>query len=271
MNRQPVESQDDSRLSDYRQLAEPDRLAARGLFVAESRHVLRSLVTGGRFRLRSVLLTEPALDELSGTLDTLGAEIPVFVAPRSLFDDLAGFRFHRGCLAIAERGVIPGAPALIDAAVEGGGRLVVLDRVANPDNVGSIFRNAQAFGASGVLLVGGGDPLYRKAVRVSMGATLQVPFVVCPAWPPLADALREAGFIRLAAVVDANAIPAAELAKRFAGRPVALVLGGEGAGLGTDLLSQCDAQTTVPIASGIDSLNVATASGILLHHLAQLS
>ncbi|MCP5059168.1 MAG: RNA methyltransferase [bacterium] len=269
MSRESVASQDDSRLGDYRQLAQPDLLAARGLFVAESRHVLRSLVAGGRFRLRSVLLTEPALDELSGVLDPLDAETPIFVAPRSLFEDLAGYRFNRGCLAIAERGAALEPPALIDAAMGNGGRLVVLDRVANPDNVGSIFRNAKAFGAAGVLLVGGGDPLYRKAVRVSMGATLEVPFVGCPAWAPLAPALRDAGFICLAAVLDAQAIPAAELAKRFAGRPVALVLGGEGAGLGADVLTRCDAQTTVPMAPGIDSLNVATASGILLHHLAQ--
>jgi len=230
-----------------------------------------SLVVGGRFRLRSALLTEPALDELSEVLDELEPDIPIFVAPRSLFDDLAGYRFGRGCLAIAERGSPLLAPGLIDAATGRGGRLVVLDRVANPDNVGSIFRNARAFGAAGVLLIGGGDPLYRKAVRVSMGATLEVPFVGCPAWTPLAETLREAGFTRLAAVVDSNAIPAAELAERFAGRPVALVLGGEGAGLGAEVLAQCDATTTVPMASGIDSLNVATASGILLHHLAQLS
>ncbi|MCP3983696.1 MAG: RNA methyltransferase [bacterium] len=276
MNCEPVASQDDPRLDDYRQLAEPDRLAARGLFVAESRHVLRCLVAGRRFQLRSVLLTEAALGELGGVLDVLGPDVPVFVAPRSLFSDLAGYSFHRGCLAIAERGASAPIPGLIEAArnpssTHPAGRIVVLDKVANPDNVGSIFRNARAFGAAGMLLVGGGDPLYRKAVRVSMGATLELPFAVCSEWPKLAEALREAGFIRLAAVVDAEAIPAAELASRFAGRPVALVLGDEGAGISAEVLAHCDARATVPMVPGVDSLNVATASGILLHHLAAIS
>lgn len=271
MSRLRIADPDDPRLAEYRQLAGPDRLAERGLFVVESRHVLRRVLAAGRFRLRSVLLGEAAAGELAGTLAALDARVPLYVATKDVLSALAGFWVQQGCLAIAERGPAQQVGELIRCAREGAGRLVVLDRVANPDNVGGVFRNVQAFGADGVLLVGGGDPLYRKAVRVSLGATLELPFARADAWAPTAEALRAAGFTRVAAVSGAEAAAVSELAPRLAKRPVALVLGSEGEGLAPATLAHCDARIRVPMAPGVDSLNLATASGILLHHLSELS
>ncbi len=271
MSRLRVDRLDDARLADYRQLAGPDRLAGRGLFVAESRHVLRRLIDAGRFRVRSVLLAETAERETAPWLVRLDPQVPVHVAPRALLSELAGYRVHQGCLAIAERGEPLEPAVLIRAAAEAGGRLLVLDGVANPDNVGGLFRNARAFAASGVLLVGGGDPLYRKAVRVSVGATLEVPFARVGSWPVAAEALQRDGLLRVAAVTDPAAPAVQEQAPRLAGQPLALVVGDEGQGLAPAVLAQCDTRVTVPMAAGIDSLNVAAAAGILLHHLAGLA
>ena len=183
---------------------------------------------------------------------------------------LAGFPVHQGCLALAERPECRSMARLIQDAATGSGLLVVLEAVGDPDNVGAVFRNAEGFGASGILLAGGADPLYRKSVRVSMGATLRVPFAEASSWPRELDQLQEAGFVVFAAVVgDSRAEPADRLGR---GEPLparrALLVGAEGEGLSAGALAACERRVTVRTAPGFDSLNVATASGILLHQLA---
>src|SRR5213594_1168362 len=162
-----VRDADDPRLADYRELRDGERRRRAGTFVAESRQVVRRLL-GSRFRARSVLATEAAAADLR---DVLADGLPVYVAPEETLGRVVGFNFHRGCLAVGERGAELPLDALLDTRL-----LVVLEGVTNPDNVGGVFRNAMAFAAGGVLLAPGcSDPLYRKAIRVSMGGTLVVP------------------------------------------------------------------------------------------------
>ena len=168
-----VEDAGDPRLEDYRDLQGGQRLRANGLVVAESRHVVRRLLAAARLPVRSVWGTPEALAALEPELSTTAFEPDVFVSPRQVLSAVAGYRVHQGCLAIAERG-----PLLDPRVIAGDARLLVaLEDLADPDNVGSVFRNAQAFGAAGVwLIAGGADPLYRKAIPVSTGATLALPF-----------------------------------------------------------------------------------------------
>ena len=179
-----IDNEDDTRLSEFRNVPDAELLTRLGLFVAEGRLVVARLITSG-LSTRSVLVTETAFSSLEGVLT--GLPVPVYVVPRSVMNTVAGFNFHRGCLAL---GVRPPARDWRDivAASRERARLVVLERVSNVDNVGSIFRNAAAFGADGVLLQADcADPLYRKAIRTSMAASLTMPYARAP-WP---DTLRE--------------------------------------------------------------------------------
>src|SRR2546422_6666515 len=157
-----VSAVDDPRLADYRDLKDGARRRRDGTFIAESRQVVRRLLGGSRFRARSVLAAEAAAEDLR---DVLTDGLPVYVAPEATLQRVVGFNIHRGCLAVGERGAELGLDGLLDARV-----LLVLERVSNPDNISGAFRNAMAFGAGGVVLAPGcSDPLYRKAIRVSMG------------------------------------------------------------------------------------------------------
>src|ERR1051326_7578515 len=208
---------DDPRLADYRSLTDG---GIRQAFVVEGRRLVRRLLDGSRFRARSVLLTDGALADLQ---DVLGDGIPVYVAGERTIRDLVGFEFHGGCLAAGDRGEALEAGGLLS------GRLVVvLERTTSPDNVGAVFRNAGAFGADAVLLSPGcGDPLYRRAIRVSMGGALRVPFAVLSEWPAGLDRLRDAGWTIVALTPD-GALDIGEFggACRVPDR-VALVLGTE--------------------------------------------
>lgn len=264
-----VREADDPRLAPYRALRDPDRLAACGLFVAESRHVVRRLLAGGRFRVRSLLLTASAARALADLAPRLPPDAEVLRAEKALLAGVAGYRVHQGCLALAERGPGATAPALLAAAAASPrSRVLVLEGLADPQNVGSVFRNARAFGVDAVLLAAGGaDPLYRKAVRVSTGATLEVPFARCPAWPAELDALGAAGYERWALCADEGEdlrrLDRASLPDRLA-----LLLGGEDRGLAPEARARADRRVRIATAPGFDSLNVATASGIALHHVA---
>lgn len=268
--RHPVEDLLDSRVADYRDLQEKEGLRARGCFVAESRHVVRRLLAEPRFPVRSLFLTDAAACELAADLEAIGCTAPVYIGSRALLSDVAGYRVHQGCLAIAERAAEPTPQSLVRTAAEAGRSLVVLEELANPDNVGAIFRNAQGFGVGGVLLVGGADPLYRKALRVSMGATLALPFAHARAWPQELELLRAAGFTTLAAVVagEGDPVEVGDIGTRLA-RPsrFALLLGTESAGLSAAARGACDLEVTIRTAGSLDSLNVASASAVLLHRL----
>lgn len=264
-----IARRDDPRIADYQAVREADLLAQRGLFVAESRLVVERLLASRRFRVRSLLVNEAALRALEPALAACDGRPEIFLAPRELISELAGYRVHQGCLALAERGAEVAPEALALGARSG--LLVALEQLADPDNVGGVFRNARAFGADGVLLApGGADPLYRKAVRVSTGATLQLPFARCASWPRELEKLRAGGWTVLAAVAQADAIDVTDYgATRPLPERVCLVLGSEGYGLSAAARSAADACITVRMREGFDSLNVATASGILLHHFSR--
>jgi len=265
----PIERIDDPadpRLADYRDLKEPRLRRERGIFIAESREVVRQLLGSGRFRTRSILVTPPGLDGLRDVLDGAGPAIQVFLVRPDLVRAIAGFNFHRGCLAVGERGVEPALSSLVDPP--GRRLLLVLEGVSNPDNIGAVFRNAMAFGADAVLLSPAcADPLYRKAIRVSIGGSLRVPFARVEDWPAGLGALRASGYTVIALTPRAP-VDLAELgAPRSVPERVAVLLGAEGAGLSAGASAAAERAVRIAMAAGVDSLNIATACGIALHRL----
>jgi tRNA G18 (ribose-2'-O)-methylase SpoU len=267
-----IRSLEDARVADYRNVKDADLLARSNLFMTEGRLGVRRLLAGSRFRARSVFVTRAALSGLSDVLSALGDETPVYLASQALLNEVVGYNMHRGCLAAAERGRALDFEEILEGLASRAGVLVVLEDVTNPDNVGSVFRNARAFGADAVLLTPRcADPLYRKATRVSMGATLQVPFAGVSDCLNGFAGLRAAGFAVVAFTPEAGAAPLEDVAKRLAGAErVALAFGTEGEGLGAAALAGADARARIAMAPGVDSLNVATASGIALHRFAKL-
>lgn len=251
----------DSRLDDYRNIPDAQLVRERGLFVAEGRLVVRRLLTESTLTAKSVLATESARQALSDALESR-PEVPVFVATPSVMNGIAGFNIHRGCLAVGERP----EPRDWQELARGARLIVLLERVANADNVGAVFRNAAAFGADAVLVdEATADPLYRKAIRTSMGAALVMPFGRVPSVPDVLDELREAGFATVAMTPSSSALPLPEVVDAAAARPVAIVLGHEGEGLTQGALEACEFHARIPVSSDVDSLNVATASAVALY------
>ena len=261
----PIDELDDPRLEDYRNVPDPVLLRKRGLFVAESRLVVRELLSHQRLVTRSVLATPAAYDSLRDLLTDRTDNLAVYVASHQFLQNIVGFNVHRGCLAIGER------PAPVTdrtlPALTTGQLVIVLERVSNPDNVGSIFRNAAAFGANGVLLSPGcGDPLYRKAIRTSLGATLRIPYGEVDDWPEGLTRLQELGFATMGMTLDPDAVEL-DAVVAAAPTPIALLFGTEGTGLSDETAALLDYRVRIPIADSVDSLNVATASGIALYSL----
>jgi tRNA G18 (ribose-2'-O)-methylase SpoU len=263
-----VETADDPRVAEYSAVPDAQLLRTRGLFVAEGRLVVQRLVEDGRYRIRSLLLSEAAHAALSSTVERLSRDVPVLVCRAEAFSSITGYNIHRGCLALVER---PPA-ARVDEVLSGAQTVVVLEAVTNADNVGGVFRNAAAFGAEAVLLSPTCcDPLYRKAIRTSMGATLRVPFSRLEPWPGAIATLRRHGF---AVVALTPREPARTIdAMASAGRPerIALLLGTEGAGLSAAAESAADQRVRIPIGPEVDSLNLAVAAGIALSRLSRLT
>ncbi|HEY3950377.1 RNA methyltransferase [Phenylobacterium sp.] len=261
MNPIRIDDPDDPRLADYRQVRERDLVGRDGGFIAEGVVVLEKLVAAGRHPLRSVLVAEQRLAALSERLGCLPAEVPVYAAGQAVMDAVAGFHIHRGVLAAGTRA----EPSLDDllAGLPARALVVGLAGIANHDNMGGLFRNAAAFGADAVLLDDGCcDPLYRKAIRVSVGAALTTPFARAGSAEAMAGRLAKAGFA-LAALSPRGEI---ELEDFSPGPRTAVLFGAEGPGLPAALLGR--ARTVrIDMAGGFDSLNVATASGIVLRRL----
>jgi tRNA G18 (ribose-2'-O)-methylase SpoU len=255
---------DDPRLADYRQVREPREMLARGCFVAEGRFVVRRLLTASRFPARSLLVCDAALVELEDLLAGL-PHLPVYRLPRRQVSNIVGYPMHQGCLALGERR--PRALVEVEGVASGGRLVVVLERLGNPDNIGGIFRNADALGADGVILSPGcGDPLYRKAIRTSMAATLRLPWAVASAWPDALDELKENGLTLVALTPRPSATPLHALWPET-GWPakLALLVGAEGTGLSNQALALADAHARIPMAGHVDSLNLATAAAIALY------
>jgi len=253
----------DPRLSDYRNLPDHELLQQRGIFVAEGRLVVRRLLTESRYRARSVMITAAAHAALADVLDAR-ADLPVFVVPPEVMNGITGFNIHRGCLAIGERP----QPRSWQETIARTRAVVVLERVGNADNVGGIVRNIAAFGADAVLLdETSTDPLYRKAIRTSMGAALIVPFARIGRCPDVLREMRDAGFATVALTPAASAPPLQTTVGQIGAQPVALVLGHEGVGLTPESLAACQYHARIPIASAVDSLNVAAAAAIALYQV----
>jgi len=257
-----VSDPDDPRIEAYRAVRERDLVGRRHRFVAEGEVVLRVLLQQSRFRIESLLLAEGRLDGLSDALALVPPEVPVYAANRAVMDAIVGFPIHRGILAMAERAPMPAAEELLSGLPENA-LVVGLVGLANHDNVGGILRNAAAFGANAVLLDPETcDPLYRKAVRVSVGGALVVPFTRVSSAETMVQALQAAAFEVIALSPSGREI----LSHVRPARRTAVLLGAEGPGLPPDLLARTRT-VSIPMSGGFDSLNVATTSGIVLHHL----
>lgn len=257
-----VADPDDPRLEPYRSVRERDLVGRSGLFIAEGRVVLEKLIGSGRHPVRSVLVAEKRLAALQPVLAGLSPHVPVYAAGQAVMDQVVGFPIHRGILAVGERAEAP-AHALL-AGLPAAALVVALSAIANHDNMGGIFRNAAAFGADAVLLGADCcDPLYRKAIRVSVGAALTVPFAKLAPGADLLQALQAAGF----EVLALSPKGAVELDEATPAARTALLLGAEGPGLPDAALAR--ARTVrIAMAGDFDSLNVATASGVALHRIA---
>ena len=256
----------DARVAGYRVMRDSELLRSRGLFVAEGRYVVRRVIEDGRYRVQSVLVNDAALRDLVSTIADIRADVPILVCGGDELAEIAGYDVHRGCLALVHRPVAQTADELMAAAP----MLVVLEAVSNADNVGGVFRNAAAFGAGGVLLSPTCcDPLYRKAIRTSMGATLRVPYARADGndWPGVLTRVRAAGFT----IVALTPREPSETLQAFAARPqatrLALIVGTEGAGLTPAAEDAADCRVRIPISDGVDSLNLAVAVGIALSEL----
>lgn len=254
---------DDPRIGDFADVGHHDRLRAHGRFVAEGRLVVRRLIEAGRFPIESVVVTPAALNQLEEIL--VGGNFPVRVCPPELLRQITGFNFHRGCLALARR---PAAQPPLEQFA-GARRLLALEGIGNPDNMGGLFRVAVAFGAAGVVLGPAcADPFYRKTIRTSMGAVLRVPLTSAGRWPGDLERVRAAGTLIVALTPDTRATPLRDLAAELdLDARLALMVGAEGPGLTQDALRAADRLARIPMSPGVDSLNVAVAAGIALAFL----
>lgn len=255
---------DDPALRDYarltdvalRRVVEPEG----GLYIAESLTVIGRALRAGH-RPRSVLTSEKWVTELELLLE--GHDVTVHVGEPALLESLTGFHLHRGALASMHR---PELPALADV-LRDARRVVIVEDVVDHTNVGAIFRSVAGLGADAVLITPRcADPLYRRSVRVSMGTVLQVPWTRLPEWNEAVPQLHEAGFTIAALALADHAIGLRDFAASAPDR-VAIVVGTEGDGLSRAALEAADVVVTIPMAHGVDSLNVAAASAVALYAL----
>ena len=297
-----VDDPADARLAEYRDLTDPEirrRLEAEWAIVVvegivAARRLLQSPVV-----VRSLLVDDRQLDSAADLVEAARARgAPVYVARPDVVAATVGFALHRGVVAIGHRPAAADPVAVLADAARtpsmGGGRplLAVLEGLNDHENIGALFRNAAAFGIAAVLLDPTcADPLYRRSIRVSVGYALQVPFARLAPWPDTLRQVRAAGFLvaALAPQVDVPAggrvpIPVQQLQARLAdpapassrgatnsaGPGVALVLGSEGPGLSGAALEAADEVVSIPMAPGVDSLNVATAAAVAFHRLSGL-
>jgi tRNA G18 (ribose-2'-O)-methylase SpoU len=236
---------------------------SQGVFVAEGKLALRA-VLASCYPLVSVLVLDRRLGALSDL--HLPADVPVYVAGDDLMRQVAGFDVHRGLLALVRRLPLPDPAELVQRP----GPLVVVEAVNDQENLGAIFRNAAAFGAGAVLLDPTcADPLYRRSVRVSLGHVLTVPFARLSPWPAALDVVENGGRVLLALTPDNEAEPVQSAATELHSVEVALAVGSEGAGLSTGVLARAR-RVRIPMAPGVDSINVAAATAVALHRFAHL-
>lgn len=258
-----VATADDSRLAAYASIRERDLTNGHGArFIVEGKVTLETLLTRGRYEVESLFLCETRLAPLTEILAKVPDDVPIYVAPQGVMDAVAGFPMHRGVLACGLKGA-PRAPKDVLPA-DGSSTAVLLAGLSNHDNVGACFRNAAAFGASAVLLDSEScDPLYRKAIRVSSGAALWLPFAHGGTGASLIEAAEASGHKvwALTPQADAEPLPSLDVPPR-----VALLMGAEGPGLPAALIARAR-PVRIPMTDGFDSVNVATAAALALSHI----
>ena len=258
----PIVDPGDPRVAPYRELRERDLVKRRGGFVAEGEVVVQKLASPGRWALQSLLISERRLPHLRGVLEALQDSTPVYSAAQVVIDAIAGFSLHRGVLGFGQAPA-PVTPEALLSSLPPHALVVCLLGVSNHDNLGGVFRNAAAFGADALLLDAECcEPLYRKTIRVSVGASVMIPYARLSAGMDPLAVLERAGFETLALTPSAGA----KLGDVRAGDRTAVLFGSEGPGLPAQLLARTST-VAIPMAGGFDSLNVATTSGIVLHHL----
>lgn len=257
-----IEDADDARVAPYHAIRERDLIGREGLFIAEGKVVLNVLFAARRFEARSVLILDSRLNGMQETLALAPADMPVYIASQEVMDRIAGFHIHRGILALGRRRADDSAAALLSSLPDDA-LVVALVGISNHDNVGSIFRNAASFEADAVLLDDTScDPLYRKAIRVSVGAVLKVPYAFAGSALDLAQTLDAHDFTSYALSPRGTH----DVAKLTPARRNALLLGSEGDGLPDDLMQRLQT-VRIAMSDSFDSLNVAAASAIALHRL----
>ncbi|MCP3769896.1 TrmH family RNA methyltransferase [Streptomyces sp. MAR25Y5] len=284
-----VEDPDDPRLHDYTGLTDVElrrkREPAEGLFIAEGEKVIRRAKDAG-YEMRSMLLSAKWADVMRDVIDELPA--PVYVVSPEIAERVTGYHVHRGALASMQRAPLPAVAELLHTTGrvvmesgndhtgigampasgpqdDAGQRIAIFEGFVDHANLGAAFRSAAALGIRGILLSPDcADPLYRRAIKVSMGAVFSVPHARFDAWPTGLDVVREAGYDILAMTPDEKATPLDRLdPKRF--ERCAIMLGSEGHGLSTYALRAADEWVRIPMSAGIDSLNVAAASAVAFY------
>jgi tRNA G18 (ribose-2'-O)-methylase SpoU len=263
MDAVPIDRPDDARIADYVDLSDPDLRRRveedRGFFIAEGPVVIRTLL-GTRHKVRSVLVTPHQRAALADVLGSVDA--PVYVVEPEVMRHTVGFDLHRGAVAAVDRYTLP----TLEAVVDGATRVAMLERVNDHENLGALFRNAAAFGVDAVLLCPQcSDPLYRRSVRVSTGHVLTVPWTRASPWPEAIGRLRELGFTVLALTPGPEAVGIDTVPRH--GR-IAMLLGAEGPGLSPPALAAASRPVRIPMAEGVDSLNVAVAAAVSFAHFA---
>jgi tRNA G18 (ribose-2'-O)-methylase SpoU len=256
-----ITSLDDPRLADYSHLTDVAlRKSGGGLYIAESLLVLQRAIAAGHVP-RSVLALGTSVADAAAA--TAAFDIPIFSGPSELLEELTGYLLHRGLIAAMHRPALPDPSELLRDAR----RVVILEDVVDPTNVGAIFRSVAAIGADAVLVTPRcSDPFYRRAIRVSMGTVLQVPWTRVGDWASVRALLSASGFHLAALALADDAVDLKTFAATAPER-VALVLGTEGAGLTPEALEAADTVVTIPMAHGIDSLNVAATAAVAMYAL----
>ncbi len=259
----PVDDPADPRLDDFIRLKDLNLRkkleTERGLYLAEGAMVIERALAAGNIP-RAMLVSESRLPDCR-TLPI--GDAPLYVAPDALMEQITGYDVHRGAIASMNR---PALPALADVIADAR-RLVILEDLTGHTNVGAIIRSVAALGADAVLVTPYcADPLYRRSIRVSMGTVFQVPWTRITPWPKGVQTLRDAGFTMVALEPTADSVPIDAFAADLPDR-LALILGTEGDGLGQTTKDLADVRVRIPMASGVSSLNVASAAALALWEL----
>jgi tRNA G18 (ribose-2'-O)-methylase SpoU len=268
VNIEDVTDSDDPRLDDFRDLnsidRRPDLPTGKGLVIAEGVLVVQRMLAS-RFTPHALLGTERRLDELKA--DLAGTAAPFYRTSADVMARAIGFHLNRGVLAAARRVPEPAVAELIDGART----VAVLEGVNDHENLGSVFRNAAGLGVDAVVFGSGcADPLYRRAVRVSMGHALLVPFARATNWPGDLAMLQQRGFRLLAMTPHSEALTLSEAMTAAREHRVAVLVGAEGPGLSTATLRMSDVRVRIPMSRGTDSLNVATAAALAFYERVRL-